>query len=55
MMIGSKYDAMKEHYIEYRVLRYLLENPSAKPSKARKYARVAWKRKVDQWRKNKVL
>lgn len=54
-MIGSKYDAMKEHYIEYRVLRYLLENPTAKPSKARKYARVAWKRKTARWRERGLI
>jgi len=54
-MIGSKYDAMKEHYIEYRVLRYLLENPTAKPSKARKYARVAWKRKCAVWRERGLI
>lgn len=54
-MISGKYEAMREAYIEYRVLRYLLENPTAKQSKARKYARVAWKRKCAKWRERGLM
>lgn len=54
-MIGAKFDAMREAYLTYRTLRYLMENPTAKPSKARKYARVAWRRKVAKWRERGLM
>ena len=54
-MISGKYEEMREAYLTYRVLRYLLENSTAKPSKARKYARVAWKRKCAKWRERGLI
>lgn len=48
-------EQMKQHYIAYRQARYMIENPKAKASKARKYARVAWKDKMERWQKQGLL
>lgn len=39
----------KNAYLEYRTLRYQIEHPDATESKARKYARVAWRKKIKKW------
>jgi hypothetical protein len=54
-MIGAKFEEMREAYLTYRTLRHQMENPSAPHSKSRKYARVAWRRKVEKWRERGLL
>lgn len=48
-------EEMKRNYINYRQTRYMMENPKAKQSKARKYARVAWKDKMEKWQKQGLI
>lgn len=50
-----KLEEIKHHYIEYRTGRYLIEHPQASPTKARKYARVAWHRKIKQWEQRRAV
>lgn len=44
--VGKFNEHIRQLFINYRVERYLFENPGASRSKAGKYARVAWRRKA---------
>jgi hypothetical protein len=44
--VGIYTKEIRDHYIAYRLGKYLIDHPNAKPTKARKYARVAWLRKI---------
>lgn len=58
MSIGEKYGAgiympdakelerIREYYLKYKCAWYLFNNPNTPHSKVRKYARVAWARKL---------
>jgi hypothetical protein len=54
-MIGAKFEEMREAYLTYRTLRHQMEHPNVPHSKSRKYARVAWRQKVERWRERGLL
>ena len=45
-------DDVRQAYIEYRTTRYLWEHPDKAEGKARKYAKVAWSRKLASVERN---
>lgn len=49
------FDDMKQAYLRYRTIRYMMEHPEVQPSRARKYARVAWRQKMQRWQKKGLL
>lgn len=51
--IGPYTAEIRDHYIAYRLGKYLIDHPEVDIAKARKYARVAWHRKVKGWTANK--
>lgn len=46
---------MRMQYYSYRTNRYLFEHPGVSHEKAYKYARVAWAKKIKDWKKRGLI
>lgn len=44
--LGPYTQEIRDHYVEYRSLRYMIDHPGTPRRLARRYARQAWVRKV---------
>lgn len=46
---------IREHYYQYKVWIYSLNHPNVPYAKVKKYARVAWRKKLERLRERGIL